>query len=72
MPGSISLPITKVGPPPPITNHTAEVFVLAPLITASVTGIVPREVIPWSATQSGLTGGQGTTSAGFTINVCNN
>jgi PKD repeat protein len=66
--GKRTLSITKVPVPPAITLSANSVCSGSP-VTASVTGVVPFGGYTWSCSPGGvLTGGQGTTSATFTIN----
>jgi len=66
--GSFTLPITKVGPPPPITLSPATVC-SGGSVTATVTGIAPPGGYTWSATPGAvLTGAQGGVSTTFTVN----
>ena len=67
--GNITLPVTKVPPPPAITLAPGSSVCSGQPITATVTGTVPPGGYVWSATPGAvLTGGQGTTTATFTIN----
>ncbi|HMC99178.1 MAG TPA: hypothetical protein VKH37_03465, partial [Ferruginibacter sp.] len=67
--GSITINVSKVPPPPPITVTPSTTVCSGATITASVTGVVPPGGYVWSATPGAvLTGGQGTTSATFTVN----
>ncbi len=61
--------INKVPPPPAITLSPGASICSGGTITASVSGTVPPGGYVWSASPGAvLTGGQGTTSATFTIN----
>lgn len=67
--GSITHSVTKVPPPPAITLTPGGSICSGGTITATVTGAVPPGGYVWSATPGAvLTGGQGTTTATFTIN----
>ena len=67
--GTTSLPVTQVSPPPPISITPPGSICSGQNITATVTGAIPPGGYSWSGSPGAvLTGGQGTTSASFTIN----
>lgn len=67
--GTISLPVTKVGPPPPISVSPPGSVCSGGSITASVTGPLPPGGYTWSATPGAvLTGANGGLSTTFTVN----
>lgn len=67
--GSTTMAITKVPSPPPITIIPAGNTCSGGTVTASVTGALPPGGYTWSSTPGAvLTGGQGTTTATFTVN----
>ncbi len=68
--GSIPLSVTIVPPPPAITLSPGGSICSGGTITATVTGSVPPGGYIWSSTPGAvlLPGGQGTTTATFTVN----
>ena len=67
--GKITLPVSAVPLPPAITITPAGSICSGQTITASVTGALPPGGYTWSSTPGAvLTGGQGSTSATFTVN----